>query len=110
MMKPRYHFYTIFDWMHKTLELKGNELFIFAYIYSYTVSNGGTGRFYGSAKGLCEEFGITEPTVNSTLKKLVAKNYLCKFYNGSKGFCKDIDYVANIDFLKSKGIQVEFIN
>ena len=69
-------YYKIYDWMINDLKLKGNELLIFALIYSFAENNQ---AFYGSYKTIKDRTSIkTDATINNSLKKLVDGGFLEK--------------------------------
>ena len=71
------NFYTVLGWMLNVLELKGNELIIFAIIYSF--SQDGESEFNGSLTYLQNFSNIkSQNTVMATLKSLTDKNYIIK--------------------------------
>lgn len=61
-------------WMCNELNLKGNELLIFAMIYGF--SQDGETRFYGSRNYIADTFNISLPTVDKALQSLEAKNLI----------------------------------
>ena len=83
-------------WMITELNLKGNELLVFAIIHGFSQDN--AGEFTGSLQYLMEWTGNTKKTVINALKALVERDlvqktvkyvegvkfcsYRCKFYNG----------------------------
>ena len=73
------NFYTVLGWMLNVLELKGNELIIFAIIYSF--SQDGESEFTGSIKYLQDFANIkSHNTVLAALNTLVDKNLIIKRY------------------------------
>lgn len=72
-------------WMLKQLNLKGNELLIYAIIYGF--SQDGAGEFTGSLQYLADWTNSTRNGVSKCLKSLVSKGYIkknCKVINGVK--------------------------
>lgn len=71
------NFYTVFGWMLNVLGLKGNELTIFAIIFSF--SQDGVSEFEGSVSYL-QQFAHIESkqTVYTMLDRLKSKNYIKK--------------------------------
>ena len=65
-------FVVIQDWMCSELNLKGNDLLIYALIYGF--SQDGESRFSGSRKYIAETFNISLPTVDKSLKNLIDRN------------------------------------
>lgn len=100
------NFYTVLGWMLNVLDLKGNELIVFAIIYSF--SQDGESEYTGSLKYLKDFANICERSAPALLASLVNKNYIIKrefFYEGSK--VKRIGYRVNfeeIDRMK-RGLQ-----
>ena len=70
------NYIVIQGWMCNELELKGNELLIFALIHGF--SQDGVSKFHGGRKYIADTFNITLPTVDKALKGLVDKGYLNK--------------------------------
>lgn len=69
-------YYKIYDWMINDLKLKGNELLIFALIYSFAENNQ---PFYGSQKSIADRTSIkSKVTINNSLKNLVDNGFLEK--------------------------------
>lgn len=68
--------FIIYDFMMKELELKGNELLLYAFIYSVTIV--GDGCYHGNIKYLSNLLNVNETTIISTLKKLVDKQLILK--------------------------------
>lgn len=91
------NFYTVLGWMLNILELKGNELIIFAIIYSF--SQDGESEFNGSLTYLQKFSNIkAQNTVITTLKSLTEKNYILK-----RPYIKDnvqrVAYRANLNYI-----------
>lgn len=75
-------------WMATELGLNGNDLIIYAVIYSFTQGEGG--EFTGSLRYLAEWINIERKNVTRYLKKLVDRGLLIKediYLNGVK-YCK----------------------
>lgn len=70
------NYYQISGWMINRLNLKGNELQVFALIYGF--SQDGESVFSGSLSYLCEWLGASKPTAIKALKSLTAQNLLIK--------------------------------
>lgn len=66
----------IYGWMCNELELKGNELLIFALIHGFSQDE--VSKFYGGRKYIANTFNISLPTVDKALQNLVDKQYLNK--------------------------------
>ena len=61
-------------WMCNELELKGNDLLIFALIHGF--SQDGESRFSGSRSYIAETFNISLPTVDKAIKNLIEKGLI----------------------------------
>lgn len=81
---------TLQSWMVSELELKGNELIIFAIIYGF--SQDGECQFEGSLNYLAEWTKSSKFGVTKSLKKLIEKEYITK---------QDV-YINNVKFCKYK--------
>lgn len=91
------NFYTVLGWMLNVLELKGNELIVFAIIYSF--SQDGESEFTGSLSYMQTFANIkSHNTVTATLQSLQEKNYILK-----REFIKDnvrrCAYRVNLEFI-----------
>lgn len=91
-------------WMIKELQLKGNELIIFAIIYGFSQAPGN--KFQGSLQYLADWTGTTKETVQAALKKLLNKNLIIKepIYVNK---VKYVRYFVNYEILR--GIQEIYI-
>lgn len=81
------NYITIQGWMRNDLDLKGNELMVYALIYGFSQDK--ESCFAGSIGYIAEWIGATKQTVYNTLKSLCDKNMLDKqesYHNGIK-FC-----------------------
>ena len=76
--------FKIYGWMSTKLKLKGNELFIYAIIYSFSQNNKSEGVFNGSIAYLCEWTGIARKNVINILSKMVQKNLIIKLEDNAK--------------------------
>lgn len=76
------------DIMIKNLNLKGNELLVYAVIYGF--SKDGQGCFYGSISYLAETLNVANNTIKSALKSLVEKNLITKkdIYKNNVKYCE----------------------
>lgn len=83
-------------WMCNELELKGNELLVFALIYGF--SRDGNSKFQGSRKYIADTFNISLPTVDKSLNNLVNKGYLNK--EETKDFVNSNIYFVNFEVVK----------
>lgn len=70
------NFTTIQGWMLTRLNLKGNELIIYAIIYGF--SQDGESRFTGSRRYLADWCGCSVKTVGNALASLVTKGLIAK--------------------------------
>lgn len=70
------NFVAIQGWMLNRLNLKGNELIVYAVIYGF--SQDGESRFTGSRRYLAEWCGCTLKTVDNALSSLVTKGLIAK--------------------------------
>ena len=68
------NYVVIQGWMCNELELKGNDLLVFALIYGF--SQDGESRFSGSRSYIANTFNISLPTVDKALKNLIAKGLI----------------------------------
>lgn len=86
------NFVTIQGWMRTKLNLKGNELLIYALIYGF--SQDGSTRFKGSRKYISEWCGCSLDTVDRTLGSLVNKGLLAKYPHIEDNGVRLVDYAA----------------
>lgn len=86
------NFIAIQGWMRTKLNLKGNELLIYALIYGF--SQDGESRFKGSRKYIADWCGCSLNTVDRALGSLVSKGLLAKHpYTDDHG-TRLVDYAA----------------
>ena len=90
------NYIVIQGWMCNDLDLKGNELLIFALIHGF--SQDGVSKFRGGRKYIADTFNITLPTVDKALKGLVDKGYLNK--EGFDDFVNPNVYWVNFEVVK----------
>lgn len=90
----------IHGWMINELDLKGNELIIYAFIYG--VSQDGESEFYGSRNYLASCCNSTLPTVDNALSNLTTKNLIIKRQENINGVIFN-RYKINYDILKTLG-------
>ena len=64
------NYYTIYNWMLTELGLSGSELLIYALIFSYSVSKGGKGCYFGGYEAMSLATGCSTKTVQNSIKKL----------------------------------------
>lgn len=102
------NFYTVLGWMLNVLELKGNDLIIFAIIYSF--SQDGESEWKGSLTYLQRFANIkSQQTVITTLNELIERKYIIK-REYTEGNVSRRAYRANfemIDNLKKGTTQVK---
>lgn len=68
------NYVVIQGWMCNELELKGNDLLVFALIHGF--SQDGESRFSGSRSYIAETFNISLPTVDRAIKNLIEKKLI----------------------------------
>lgn len=86
------NFVVIQGWMMNELNLKGNDLLVFALIYGFT--RDGKTKFASGRQYIAESFNISLPTVDKALQNLIALNYIVKISCENQA---DTDkYYANI--------------
>lgn len=90
------NFVVIQGWMCNELELKGNELLIFALIYGFSQDE--VSKFHGTRKYIAETFNISRPTVDKALQSLLEKQYICK--EGFDDFVNPNVYWVNFEVVK----------
>lgn len=105
----KYHYISLQSWMVTNLELKGDELIIFAIIYGF--SQDGKSFYTGSTNYLSFWTGKTKETVLNNLKSLRKKRLIARikktsFKNPNRYFC---DYYATITRVPQE-IQEKLIN
>ena len=71
------NFVIIQGWMCNELELKGNDLLIYALIYGF--SQDGESVFSGSREYIANTFNISKPTVDKALNNLLSKGLITKY-------------------------------
>lgn len=84
-------FITIQGWMRTKLNLKGNELFIYALIYGF--SQDGNSKFSGTRRYIAEWCGCSMKTVDNTITSLLAKRLIVKHEKYVNGI-RVCDYTA----------------
>ena len=92
------NFYTVLGWMLNVLELKGNELIVFAIIYSF--SQDGESEFTGSLSYL-QTFGNIKShnTVTTILKTLIDKQMIVR-RDYVRDNVKRVAYKANMEYIE----------
>lgn len=86
------NFIAIQGWMRTKLNLKGNELLIYAVIYGF--SQDGESMFKGSRKYIAEWCGCSLDTVDRSLNSLVAKGLIAKYPHTDDNGARLVDYAA----------------
>lgn len=86
------NFIAIQGWMRTRLNLKGNELLIYALVYGF--SQDGQSRFTGSRKYIAEWCGCSLDTVDRSLSSLVGKGFLAKYPHTDQNGSRVVDYAA----------------
>jgi predicted transcriptional regulator len=93
------NYVVIQGWMRNELNLKGNELMVYAIIYGF--SQDGENDFTGSAAYMADWIGSTKQTVFNILKSLTERGLVKKtdVYNNGVKFChySAIPLVKNFD-------------
>ena len=86
------NFVAIQGWMRTRLNLKGNELLIYALIYGF--SQDGQSRFTGSRKYIADWCGCSLDTVDRSLRSLVGKGLLAKYPHTDQNGSQVVDYAS----------------
>lgn len=86
------NFIAIQGWMRTRLNLKGNELLIYALIYGF--SQDGESRFRGGRKYIADWCGCSLDTVDRALGSLVNKGFLAKYPHTDACGNRLVDYAA----------------
>lgn len=84
------NFIAIQGWMRTQLNLKGNELLIYALIYGFS----GESRFKGSRKYIADWCGCSLSTVDKSIGSLADKGLLSKYSYTDANGSRFVDYVA----------------
>jgi len=92
------NYVVIQGWMCNELNLKGNDLLIFALIYGF--SQDSESAFSGSRKYISNTFNISMPTVDKALQNLVDKGYIIKKMDVVYDYTKPYSYYVNQDVVK----------
>lgn len=91
--------YTVSGWMLNVLNLKSNELVIFAIIYNF--SQDGESEFNGSLSYLQAFANVSSKnTVLAILKSLLDKNFIIKREYTNSNNIQRVAYRANLDYIK----------
>lgn len=75
-MDTKLGYMVILPWMREDLDLKGNELLVYALIHGFSQES--QGCFFGSLDYICKACGCTRPTAIDTLKKLCERGLIHK--------------------------------
>ena len=75
-MNTKLGYMVILPWMREDLDLKGNELLVYALIHGFSQES--QGCFFGSLDYICRACGCTRKTAITTLKELQEKGLLHK--------------------------------
>lgn len=94
--------FQIYGWMVTQLKLKGNELLIYAIIYSFSQNNNGDGIFNASTAYLCEWTSLSKRSVIDGLFSLTERNLIIKVEDNSLKRKPNI-YKINKQFLVNTG-------
>lgn len=86
------NFIAIQGWMRTKLNLKGNELLIYALIYGF--SQDGNSSFKGGRKYIADWCGCSLDTVDRSLGSLINKGLLAKYPHTDDRGRRLVDYVA----------------
>lgn len=97
-------FLTVHGWMRTKLKLSGNELWLYALIYSFNKAT--KKEFYGSNAYMQEWLGVSHNTIRECLRKLVARGLIFRrdaiTENGTRCY-----YMVNITALGIRHIDQE---
>lgn len=86
--------FVVQDWMVTKLKLKGNELFVFAYLYSATNLKGTCAI---TQDELCTNLNLSKDTVRKCTKKLITSGYIkCEQIKENGKFSHNIYTITNI--------------
>lgn len=75
-METKLGYMVILPWMREELDLKGNELLVYALIHGFSQEH--QGCFFGSLNYICKACGCTVPTAIEVLRKLLERGLLHK--------------------------------
>lgn len=100
--------FQIYGWMITQLKLKGNELLIYAIIYSFSQNNNGDGIFNASTAYLCEWTSLSKRSVIDGLFSLTERNLIIKVEDNSLKRKPNI-YKINKQFLVNTGEKTSLV-
>lgn len=86
------NFIAIQGWMRNKLNLKGNELLIYALVYGF--SQDGESRFKGSRQYIADWCGCSLDTVDRSLSSLVNKGFIAKYPHTGDYGRRLVDYAV----------------
>ena len=86
------NFVVIQGFMCKELDLKGNELLVYALIHGF--SQDGKSKFVGGRRYIAETFNISLPTVDKALQNLIERDLIIK--EPAKNQAETDSYCINI--------------
>lgn len=98
MSIENHEYILIQGWMINELELKGNDLLVYAIIHRY--SQDGIHRFYGSLKYLAEWTNSTTSGIQKNIKNLLDKGLILKNKVGESDYSK-CEYWVNLNIQQS---------
>ena len=101
------NYLVIQGWMRTELDLKGNDLLVYALIYGFSQTEGQA--FTGSLQYMADWCGATKQGISKNLKSLINRGLIQKkqlIKNGVK-FC---EYSCIVGNLVSQGVQLSFPN
>lgn len=105
------NFVVIHGWMRNELELKGNDLMVYAVIYGFSQTD--NQKFTGSLQYLADWCGATKQGIMKNLKNLLERNLIVKEEHVVNGV-KLVDYYATqfngVYNSVERGIQLSCIN
>ena len=90
------NYIVIQGWMCNELELKGNELLVFALIHGFSQDE--VSKFSGSRNYIADTFNISLPTVDKALRGLLDKQYIKKHISGD--YTNPDTYWVNFEVVK----------
>ena len=90
--------FQIYGWMTNKLKLKGNELLIYAIIYSFSRNNKGEGVFNASIPYLREWTNSSKQNVIDCLNSLIRKKLIIKLEDNSRKRKPNVYRTSEINF------------